>query len=154
MIDLNIEDDDIFEGPNYNDESSEAEEMESDSESEDVDLHARNVDVKSDAFAPCMVPIPETQKNEKQKVIDALQWPSRESNPVDEFHTIHLAAKCFPTLFPNGTGDPTNPGRIRRVSFREGVRHLLKVAHQRDEGTWYHTCAAHPRFAIWALNMI
>ena len=63
------------------------------------------------------------------------EWPSRQPNPVDESRTVHLAEKCFTTLFSNGTGDPTNPGRLRAVSFREAVRHLLKVAYQRDDGT-------------------
>jgi hypothetical protein len=33
---------------------------------------------------------------------------------------------AFPTLFPHGTGDPTNPARHRNVSLTDGLKHLLK----------------------------
>ena len=34
------------------------------------------------------------------------------------------------------------------------MRHLLKVAYKRENGTWHYPYAAHPRFSFWALNMI
>ena len=151
MIDAKLNETDVYDGPKYNEES---EEEQSETEDEDVDLDETKQDLQQDAFAPCMISMPELKKKEKQKIKDALDWPTRDEKPVDEFRTVHLAAKCFPTLFPNGTGDPTNKARQRSVSFREAIRHLLKVAYKREDGTWYYPYAAHPRFSFWALNLI
>ena len=48
---------------------------------------------------------------------DHIQWPSIGEHAVNEFATPFLATMAFPTLFPYGTGDPTNPGRQRSVSL-------------------------------------
>ncbi len=42
---------------------------------------------------------------------------------------------AFPTLFPDGKGDPTNQGLLRDVSFQERIKHLLKFAEIID-GKW------------------
>ena len=108
MADPKVAEDDVFEGPNYNETHSEDENCQNECDVEDLDFESKEPHVIQDVFAPCMVPIPQVQKKEKQKIMEMLQWPSREANPVDELHTIQLASKCFPTPFPNGTGDPTN----------------------------------------------
>ena len=35
---------------------------------------------------------------------------------------------AFPTLFPDGKGDPTNQSLLREVPFQERIKHLLKFA--------------------------
>ena len=65
----------------------------------------------------------------------------------------HLATMAFPTLFPDGKGDPTNQVLLRDVSFHERIKHLLKFAEIID-GKWVYRFANHPRFSYWAFNMI
>ena len=42
--------------------------------------------------------------------------------------------------------------RTREVKPAAYLRHLLKFAYKKSDGTWYYPFAAHPRFAFWALN--
>lgn len=60
---------------------------------------------------------------------------------------------AFPTLSPDGKGNPTNPSLNRDVQFDERIKHLLESA-EKENGTWLYHFASHPRFAYWALNMI
>ena len=65
----------------------------------------------------------------------------------------------FPTLFPDGKGDPTNFSIVREIakseteSFSLKIKHLLKFGEQRN-GKWHFRFAAHPRFAYWAFNIL
>ena len=59
----------------------------------------------------------------------------------------------FPTLFPDGKGDPTNQGLLRDAPLQERIKHLLKFAEIID-GKWVYRFANHPRFSHWAFNMI
>ena len=43
--------------------------------------------------------------NSRPPIVD---WPSMGNRPINEFTEVCLAAKCFPTLFPMGAGDPTS----------------------------------------------
>lgn len=36
------------------------------------------------------------------------QWPTASNEPLNEYQTPFLATMAFPTLFPDGKGDPTN----------------------------------------------
>jgi hypothetical protein len=38
-----------------------------------------------------------------------IDWPELEEKPLNEYTTPFLATMAFPTLFPDGKGDPTNP---------------------------------------------
>ena len=60
---------------------------------------------------------------------------------------------AFPTLSPDGKGNPTNPSLNRDVQFDKRIKHLLEYA-EKENGTWLYRFASHPRFAYWALNMI
>ena len=60
---------------------------------------------------------------------------------------------AFPTLFPDGSGDPTNPSTHRNVHFHEKIKHLLKFAEKKN-GKWHYRFANHLRFPYWALKMI
>ena len=60
---------------------------------------------------------------------------------------------AFPTLFPTGVADPTNPSTYRDVPFAQKVKHLLKYGEKIDV-VWYYRFASHPRFPYWYLKMI
>ncbi|CAH3156372.1 unnamed protein product [Porites lobata] len=78
------------------------------------------------------LPIPDCQAQE----IDAVQqqlchqatmpWPTVDNEPMNEYLTPFLATLAFPTLFPDGKGDPTNPSLRRDIPLGERVKHLLK----------------------------
>ena len=82
-----------------------------------------------------------------------MSWPSVENQPLNEFQISHLATMAFPTLFPDGKGDPTNQALLRDVPLSEKIKHLIKFAEKVD-GKWLHHFASHPRFSYWAFNMI
>lgn len=60
---------------------------------------------------------------------------------------------AFPTLFPDGKGDPTNPAILKNATLKEKVKHLIKFEEKKDS-KWIYRFANHPRFSYWALNMI
>ena len=39
---------------------------------------------------------------------ELMNWPSVDNQPLNEYQTPYLATMAFPTLFPDGKGDPTN----------------------------------------------
>ena len=61
---------------------------------------------------------------------------------------------AFPTLFPDGKGDPLDPSLLREVSLLEKVKHLIRFAEKTDNGQWVYRFARHPRFAYWAFDII
>lgn len=95
------------------------------------------------------------EKDEIQNELgsEKINWPSIETEPLNEYTTPFLATMAFPTLFPDGKGDPTNPSIQRDVTFSSRIQHLLKFAENVDD-KWIYRFAAHPRFSYWALNMI
>ena len=58
---------------------------------------------------------------------------------------------AFPTLFPDGVGDPTNRSTIRSMSdndietFAAKLKHLVKLA-EKIKGKWHYRFSSHPRF--------
>ena len=105
------------------------------------------------------LPVGEQQQKEIEAVRNQLSenepmsWPSLENEPLNEYQISHLATMAFPTLFPDGKGDPTNQGLLRDVPLQERIKHLLKFAECID-GKWVYRFASHPRFSYWAFNMI
>ena len=105
------------------------------------------------------LPVGEEQQQEIEAVRNQLSenepipWPSVENEPLNEYQISHLATMAFPTLFPDGKGDPTNQGLLRDVPLQERIKHLLKFAEIID-GKWVYRFANHPRFSYWAFNMI
>ena len=63
----------------------------------------------------------------KEKVV--LDWPAQSENSVKEFGHPGLFAKCFPSIFPYGIGDPTIQTRTFAVSLSDGIHHLQKYAY-------------------------
>ena len=39
---------------------------------------------------------------------EPIEWPSVHNEPLNQYQVSHLATMAFPTLFPDGKGDPTN----------------------------------------------
>ena len=56
-----------------------------------------------------------------------MAWPSIENEPLNEYQVSHLATMAFPTLFPDGKGDPSNEGLLRDVPFQERIKHLFNL---------------------------
>ena len=104
------------------------------------------------------LPVGEQQQQEIEAVRSQLSknepmsWPSSENEPLSEYQVSYLATMAFPTLFPDGKGDPTNQGLVR-CPLQERVKHLLKFA-EIINGKWVYHFANHPRFSYWAFNMI
>ena len=121
---------------------------------EDEELDSNGNDSRS------FLPSPLRKSTEESAIRTAIQdteqqeWPNIGDVAINEFSTPFLATMAFPTLFPQGTGDPTNPGRLRAVSLTEGLKHLVRYG-QFDSTTrkpeW--RFAKHPRFSYWGLNM-
>ena len=104
------------------------------------------------------LPVGEQQQQEIDAVRNQLsenepmQWPSLDNEPLNEYQVSYLATISFPTLFPDGKGDPTNQGLLKDVSLQERIKHLLKFAEVID-GKWVYRFANHPRFSHWAFNI-
>ena len=108
----------------------------------------------SHSFLPLPRRIP-TESDAIRAVVngqDVLDWPTIGNQPINEFSTPGLATQAFPTLFSYGTGDPTNPGRHRKVTFTNAFKHLMRYG-DKVEDTVLWRFASHPRFPYWALNM-
>ncbi|XP_066921730.1 uncharacterized protein [Clytia hemisphaerica] len=108
------------------------------------------------------IPIKVKTKKEKDIINDSILNPESVkigNEPLNEFTTEYLATLAFPTLFPDGKGDPTNSSIRRSIaksdteSFSEKIKHLIKFAEMID-GKWVYRFAAHPRFGFWAYNML
>ena len=69
-----------------------------------------------------------------------------QDEPLNEYQILYLAAMTFPTLFPDGRGDPTNKALVRDISLAERVKHLIKFAEKLDN-RWIYRFASHPRFS-------
>ena len=68
-----------------------------------------------------------SEEADKKQVI--LDWPQQSDAPVSEFGHPGLFAKCFPSVFPYGVGDPTSKNRAVTVALSDGVHHLQKYAY-------------------------
>ena len=113
-----------------------------------------NKDTQTSSF----LPFQHNGKQEKEEIQEEiakkiLDWPSIQNKPFNEYTTPFLATMAFPTLFPDGKGDPTNPSLNRCVPFCQSVKHLLKFGEFLG-GKWVYPFAKHPHFSYWALNMI
>lgn len=60
---------------------------------------------------------------------------------------------AFPSLYPDGTGDPTNLATKCNVTLGEKVKHLIRFRECIND-KWEYRFASHPRFAYWAFNTL
>ena len=58
---------------------------------------------------------------------EPIAWPSVHNQPINEYQTPFLATLAFPTLFPDGKGDPTNPSLLKEIPLGERVKHLINL---------------------------
>ena len=168
MIELdNLPEDDFLTMPmnmefkSSGDENSDDEEeilpdMGPNSEENDEKIYDCNTELGS--FIPTKVNF----RKEKDILNDSVLKPEKikvGKNALNEFTTEYLPSMAFPTLFPDGKGDPTNFSTRRLISksdtecFSEKIKHLIKFA-EFIEGKWIFRFAAHPRFGFWAYNML
>ena len=90
----------------------------------------------------------------KKKQNAVLAWPE-EQGRASEFTTAKIAAMDFPTLFPDGTGDPTDPTRLDdSMTEGEKFKHLMKFADIGEDGKFNYRFASHPTFPYWCLNRL
>ena len=72
-----------------------------------------------------------------------ITWPQIQNNPINEFKTEGYMTCVFPSLFPTGAGDFSQP-RMRAVTIGNYIKHLMMY----KDGRF----ATHPRFRFFALN--
>ena len=103
-------------------ENSEASELDLGPQNEEDIVYNESTEMSS------FLPIPECQQQEVQAIQQQLchqpthmPWPTVDNEPLDEYLTPFLATLAFPTLFPDGKGDPTNPSLHRDVPLAERV---------------------------------
>jgi len=140
-------------------------ETENDDNDSFADLYPQNdedVVYNKESDMSSFLPIPQCQQQEIQAVQQQLSsnnntqhipWPTVDNEPINEYVTPFLATMAFPTLFPDGRGDPTNPSLYKDVPLAERIKHLLKFG-EKNDSKWIYRFASHPRFAYWAFNMI
>lgn len=75
----------------------------------------------------------------------AIDWPSRSSNPVNEFECVGFIAMAFPFLFPNGDAD-FNQTRTISINIKEYFQHLMLYKDRRFSSDF--------RFRYFAMNML
>ena len=89
---------------------------------------------ESTSFIPTVEHEP-TEKNRLRETFDEKEnfnCLDIGSTPFNEFSTPYLASLTFPTLFPDGKGDPTDNEQIRQISdnqtecFASKLKHLIK----------------------------
>ena len=111
------------------------------------------------------MPIAVNQKKEADLITDNIMpntpkhpWKI-DSDAFNEYKTEFLATISFPSLFPDGKGDPTNRALVRNISenetesFAQKIKHLIKFA-EKKHGKWVYRFASHPRFTYWAFNIL
>ena len=113
---------DLFSIEIENLENSEASELDLGPQNEEDIVYNESTEMSS------FLPIPECQQQEVQAIQQQLchqpthmPWPTVDNEPLDEYLTPFLATLAFPTLFPDGKGDPTNPSLHRDVPLAERV---------------------------------
>ena len=60
---------------------------------------------------------------------------------------------AFPTLFPFGVGDPTDPARVREVSLSESLKHLIKFGECNEDGKYTCKPSTHPCVSNYTSNV-
>jgi hypothetical protein len=92
---------------------------------------ASDIPAAPDAAADIVVQgiMGDNSKSSEEAQIDNLVWPERSATAIREYNHPNILAKCFPTVFPFGIGDPTSPSRPQAVTLAEGINHLQKYSY-------------------------
>ena len=86
-----------------------------------ADNPSENIVYNDSTEMSSFLPVGEQQQQEIEAVRnqvsenEPIEWPSVHNEPLNEYQVSHLATMAFPTLFPDGKGDPTNEGVLRDV---------------------------------------
>lgn len=64
--------------------------------------------------------------------IGSVSWPHMEWVELHEFNTTGPVSVFFPTVFPPGKEDPTNPGRRHAITPTEEFKPLQKYVFSRS----------------------
>lgn len=96
----------------------------SDNENEDlpVDLSPILEDITHNETSSILPSVHCTGKLQKELVndfVNSVELDLISDQPVNEFKTQYLATMVFPTLFPDGKGDPTNNVIVREITSSE-----------------------------------
>ena len=148
----------------------EGEEKSDDNEDVDIDtgpVHFEddekvyNAETEMNSFVPTNIDSKKEKEIINEQFLHAPQsfkWDIGDE-PLNEFSCQFLASMAFPTLFPDGKGDPTNNAVFwdtltnTSQSFAAKLKHLIKFSEKIDEKGVYRF-ASHPRFAYWAYNIL
>ena len=119
-----------------------------------------NQDLPDDFESASFIPTAEGEPTERNRLSETFDdCLDIGSTPFNEFSTLHLASLAFPTLFPDGKGDPSDSQQIREISenqtecFASKLKHFLRFGEFKN-GSWVFRFASHPRFGYWAYNML
>ena len=136
-------------------QESEKDEVDPDRGPLDIDDLPNNQDTELSSVLLNPVKFKQQKELIKDEILqeNKIRWPEKGQKPVSEFGVEFLATMAFPTLFPDGKGDPTNSATKRDATLAEKIKHLVKFG-EKNGGKWHYRFAAHPRFAYWAFNML
>ena len=96
----------------------------------------------------------DTGEKPEQVLVEKVIWPERSTDAIREFHHPNILAKCFPTVFPWGIGDPTSPTRQQVVTLAEGICHLEKYAfYSESEARIIWPFGEHPVASFYAFDV-
>ena len=73
--------------------------------------------------------------------------PRIDNQPLNEYQTPFWARLAFPTLFPDGKGDPTNLSLLKDIPLGERVKHHIRFA-ENVNGKWIYRFASHCRVKV------
>lgn len=97
-------------------------------------LDEEDVVFNRDTDTSSVLPMPNAEQQEiefiQQQVQGQINWPSVENSPLNEYTTSFLATMAFPTLFPDGKGDPTNPSLHKHVTLGEKNKAFMQICRE------------------------
>ena len=119
-----------------------------------------NLETEMNSFVPSNLDTKKEEEIISEEFLNTLQscnWNIGDE-PLNEYSCQFLGSTAFPTLFPDGKGDPTNNAIFSDTNntthlFAAKPKHLIKFA-ERIDGKWVYRFASHPRFAYWAYNIL
>ena len=128
----------------YNEKEAGIDQTNDDDEAEEDDNLAESV-------APLDVPTSSINEHVRASILEggpmqpeSLKWPTRSEIPASEWETGYFS-RCFPNLFPFGTGDITKPRIGKNPQFLPYIKHLTRLPNTGFNND--------PRFILHALSM-
>ncbi len=89
----------------------------------------------------------------QELVNDNLNFPNHSEQPLNDYSTPFLCSMAFPTLFPDGSGDPyAIHAEMNKESFLSKVKHLLNY-YEKIGDKIISRFAKHSRFVLWIYNV-